>query len=134
MATLDALRLLTDALRADAALAGLVGDRVYTVLPKDKTFPLIRVVRWGGDLDTRIPGLVWLDRADFQIDAWATRQLQVYDVARCCVEALVERLPGRRPGGVVTASSVTSLATELDADFTPVLHRARIQATVTAHP
>jgi hypothetical protein len=130
----DVLRLVADALRTDPELSSLIGDRVYTVLPKDKEFPLLRVVRWGGRPDTRIPGLVWLDRADLQIDAWAVRQLQVSDVARCCVRALVERLPGRRPGGVVTDSSVTNFATELDPDFTPALHRARLSVRVTAHP
>jgi hypothetical protein len=118
----------------DADLAALVGDRVFTVLPKEKTFPLVRVVRWGGAPDRRVPGLAWLDHADLQIDAWAERQLQVTDVARCLVAALTERLPGTRPGGVVTASTVTSLATELDADYAPVLHRARLTATVTVHP
>jgi hypothetical protein len=129
----DVLRLVTDALRADSDLAVLVGDRVYTVLPKEKTFPLVRVVRWGGAPDRRVPR-AWLDHADLQIDAWADRQIQATDVARCLVSALTERLPGPRPGGVVTASTVTHLATELDADFAPVLHRARLAVTVTAHP
>lgn len=132
--TCDILRIVTDALMNDEDLSALVGGRVYTVLPKEKTFPLVRVVRWGGAPSRRVPGLAWLDHADLQLDAWSPNQLQVTDVARCLVAALVERLPGTRPGGVVTASTVTNLATELDADYAPVLHRARLTATITAHP
>ncbi|QXJ19610.1 DUF3168 domain-containing protein [Actinomadura graeca] len=128
---MDVLRLITSFLRADPAVAEILGERIYTVLPKDKTFPLCRVMRFGGAFTD---SSAWLDRADLQLDVWADRQAQVSDTARCLVEALVWRLPGSRPGGVVTDSRLTIFAADLDPEYEPVKHRARLGLSVFAHP
>lgn len=46
-------------LRDQDEVADLVGDRVYTVLPNNKTFPMVRVTRVGGSAGTRFAH--WLD-------------------------------------------------------------------------
>lgn len=130
--TVDVLRLVTDCVRTDPAVAEVLGGRVFTVLPKDKVFPLCRITRWGGTFVQPYPA--WLEQADLQIDVWADRQAQASDAARCLVETLLWRLPGSRPGGVVTAARITTIAAELDPDYEPVKHRARLGASVFAHP
>ncbi|MFC0041008.1 tail completion protein gp17 [Actinomadura rayongensis] len=127
----DTLRIVAAFLREDSEVSALLGGRVYTVLPRDKAFPLARLTRFGG---TFTDSSAWLDRAELQLDIWADRQVQVSDAARCCVQALTQRLPGSRPGGVVTASRLATHAAELDPDYEPVKHRARLAVSVFAHP
>lgn len=129
--TVDVLRLVTTFLREDPDVAALLGPRVYTVLPREKVFPLCRVTRWGG---TFTDSSVWLDQAELQLDVWADDQAQISDTARCLVEALTMRLPGSRPGGVVTASRITTIAADLDPEYEPVKHRARLGLSVHVHP
>lgn len=65
----DAELLAVNALRADGDLDVLVDGRVYTAIPANATFPLIRVIRIGG-----VPVIrQHLDVARLQVDAWAGR-------------------------------------------------------------
>ena len=128
----DTTALVTEFLRTDPEVSAVLAGRVSTVPPADKVFPLARVTRVGG-----APALgftVWLDQALYQLDIWADTVAQVADAARCCVWALDQRLPGSRPGGVVTAVRITTVATDIDPEFAPVKHRVRLGFTVTAHP
>lgn len=128
----DTTGLLVEFLRTDPDVTTFLGGRASTVPPADKVFPLARVTRVGG-----APALgftVWLDQALFQLDVWTDTPVQAADAARCLVQALTERLPGSRPGGVVTASRITTVAQDIDPEFEPVKHRARIGISVTAHP
>ncbi|WP_242883977.1 tail completion protein gp17 [Actinomadura litoris] len=129
---MDTTALVVEFLREDPDATAFLGGRASTVLPADKVFPLARVTRVGG-----APALaftVWLDQALYQLDVWADTPVQAADAARCLVQALAERLPGSRPGGVVTAVRITTVAQDIDPEFEPVKHRVRIGVTVTAHP
>jgi Protein of unknown function (DUF3168) len=128
----DTAALMVEFLCTNADVSAFLGGRVSTVLPTYKAFPLARVTRVGGA--PRFGFSVWLDQALFQLDVWADTPVQAADAARCLVQALAERLPGSRPGGVVTAVRITTVATDTDPEFQPVKHRARIGVAVTAHP
>lgn len=94
----DAELLVVQALRATAEVAALVGTRVYTALPPDPTYPVVRVTRIGG-----IPAIrQHLDVARIQVDAWGTTKKQAFTVATT-VQAALHAMVGPHAGGVVTA-------------------------------
>jgi len=54
-----------------------VGDRVYTEVPEDPTYPLVTVSRVGG-----LPAIRrYLDAAEVQIDVWGTSKAEARDIA-----------------------------------------------------
>jgi len=82
-------------LRAQSELAALVGDRVYTVLPEAKTWPLVRLVRVGGaPLATAEDSGLWADAPSFQVDVWAARKADVWKVTRTIQALLATRIKG----------------------------------------
>lgn len=99
------LRLLVDAelltvnwLRGHADVTALVATRVYTEVPAQPVYPLLRVIRIGG-----VPMIAQhLDIARVQIDAWAATKKAARDLA-ATAQAAMHELPGARPLGVVTA-------------------------------
>lgn len=100
-----AVRLLPDAelwavnaLRASADLAALTGIRVYTSIPADPTYPLVRVTRIGGVPTIR----QHLDVARLQIDAWGTTKFEARTVA-ATAQAVLHATVGAHDEGVVTA-------------------------------
>lgn len=93
----DAELLAVNALRANADLAALVGTRVYTAVPADPSFPLVRVSRIGG-----IPTIPQhLDVARLQVDAWGTTKHQARTVA-ATAQAALHAATGTHAQGVLT--------------------------------
>lgn len=99
-----ALRLLADAellavnvLRADSDLDALIDGRVYTAIPADPTFPLVRVTRIGG-----IPVIrQHLDVARLQVDVWGSSKYQAR-LAAAATQAVLHKAVGAHAEGVVT--------------------------------
>lgn len=110
-----ALRLLPDAeliavgiLRASSDLDSLINNRVYTAIPAQATYPLIRVIRIGGLPTIR----QHLDVARLQIEAWAgilddpTIATTAKGAARqvaASAQAALHAAIGSHDAGVVTA-------------------------------
>lgn len=94
----DAELLAVTALRADADLAAIVDTRVYTSIPAEPTFPLVRVVRVGGIPEIR----QHLDVARLQVDAWGATKFEARTAA-ATAQAVLHRLVGSHDEGVVTA-------------------------------
>jgi hypothetical protein len=93
----DAELLTVNALRANADLTALVGARVYTAIPAEPTFPLVRVTRIGG-----IPAISrHLDIARIQVDVWGTTKFQARTVA-ATAQAAIHAAIGARAEGVLT--------------------------------
>lgn len=95
----DVELLVATALRADGDVADLVGSRVYTEVPPNPTYPLVRVLRVSGERLT--PRHV--DIARIQVDVWANTKREgwvVLDVAL----ASADQLPGVHDEGIVTAA------------------------------
>lgn len=113
------LRLLPDAelvavewLRNTADVTALVADRVYTAVPPEPSWPLIRVLRVGG---TPVVA-THLDVARLQIDCWATDKQAAHLVART-VQAALHELPGTHPTAVVTAVEDGTMSWNPDDDY-----------------
>ena len=122
-------------LRDQDEVADLVGDRVYTVLPNNKTFPMVRVTRVGGSAGTRFAH--WLDAPLFQVDVWATTAAPAFDLTEICRAALVQRFSGTYHfagvSGVVTSVEAGGMSEGFDPDD-PGKARDRFDVVVMAHP
>lgn len=99
------LRLLPDAelltvnyLRGVSDVTALVGTRVYTEIPAQPTWPLLRITRIGGLPTIR----QHLDVARIQIDAWGTTKYQARTAA-ATAQAAIHAAVGPHTQGVVTA-------------------------------
>lgn len=128
----DSLRLVTSFLRAQPELTAVVSDRVYTVIPEAKTWPMVRVTAIGGETVHTRPW--WLEQPLFQVEAFGGPQKQARDVANLCRSLLAERVIGTHDEGVVTDVSVGGLADIPDDTFTPAKHRTLFTAELTVHP
>ncbi|HNG23415.1 MAG TPA: hypothetical protein PLC03_05575 [Microthrixaceae bacterium] len=122
-------------LRAQDEVSDLVDDRVYTILPNSKTFPLVRVRRIGGTAGTRFAH--WLDAPLFQVDAWADTAAVAFEVTETCRAALVQRFSGiyhfTGVSGVVTSVEAGGITEGFDPDE-QTKARGRFDAVVMAHP
>lgn len=129
----DAERLVIDALIADPDLAALVAGRVYGVLPNQKTFPLIRVVRWGGEMvDDGDP--FWSDAPALQIDTWADRKAEAVQVAEVARAVCAQRLKGRHPLGVVAGVGIGTSVYDPDPTWDPAKPRVRLAIDLVTRP
>lgn len=128
----DAEALVIMALLTSPELTTDLGSRIYSVVPKEKVFPLARVFRYGGDpMFDGEP--YWLDQPSLQVDTWAdsrpTAQRIGENLRRACV-----MLTGSWPQGVVVSSKVSALVNTDDATFTPVKARYRFTLMLIDHP
>lgn len=128
----DSLRLVTSFLRAQTELTAVVSDRVYTVIPAEKTWPMVRVTAFGGDTPHTRPW--WIDQPIFQLDAFGGPQKQARDLANLCRSLLAERIIGVHTEGTVTDVTVGGLADIPDDTFTPAKHRTLFTVQLTVHP
>lgn len=126
--------LLSHFLREQPEVADMVDDRVYTILPKTKTYPVVRVSRIGGTSATHVH---WLDAPLFQVDVWADTSAVAFDVAEMCRAVISQRFVGvHRYGdisGVVTSAAVGGLIEGFDPDEATKA-RDRFDVVVHAHP
>ena len=130
----DVEQLMVQALLGMSELSDF-GGRIYTVVPKRRTFPLARISRFGGDpLWEGDP--YWADHPNVQCDVWASSGGTVEaqglgETLRACV---AQRLPGSWPEGVVSSVKVTALIQTPDPTFDPPKPRYRFTATLIVHP
>lgn len=122
-------------LRDQDEVDDLVGQRVYTVLPKTKTFPLVRVSRVGGSNPT--PTVHWLDAPLFQVGVWAETAAAAFEVAETCRAVLAQRFTGvhhfAEISGVVTGVNTGALFEGFDSTD-PTKAFDRFDLVVFAHP
>jgi hypothetical protein len=130
----DVERLLSSWLRTQPELVDLVGQRVYTVLPDAKTFPLVRLVRIGGADALSVP--LVLDEPHVQFDVWGGPKAQALEVANTVRGLLSARLLGSHTEGVVQNVRFGGLVYLPDDDFQPAKPRYTFDVTVRtrAHP
>ena len=132
--TVDAERLVSAYLRADATITGLVADRVYTDLPSRATFPLIRVTLIGGAPIYSRP--LFLDEAHLQLDAYGGPKVQarlIVDTVRSLLAA--DAFNGVHAGGaVVTGVTFGQLAYVPDDLYDPPKPRYVAEASVFTRP
>lgn len=97
----DPERILSSFLREDADVQAVFADRVYTVMPRVKEYPLLIMSRWGGY--PAVPEINVLDMAEMQVDVYGDRKKQAQDAAQIVRAVLDQRLPaGNSEDGWVT--------------------------------
>lgn len=130
----DVERLLSHWLRLQIELTSLdCGQRIYTEIPTNPTFPLVRVTRFGGSPVLSRP--LYLDAALVQFDVWGGSKHTAWKIAETSRALLAARLAGDSHGeGVVTGITFGELRWLPDRDYTPARPRYLFDATVFAHP
>lgn len=120
-------------LAGQAEITALVEDRVYTAIPGDPDWPLLRIHRVGGAPPFTRP--LWVDRARIQFDAYGGTKAQARTLADTTRALLSERILGTHDDhGVVTAVNLGTLRYLPDDDFDPARPRYVGDAVVTTHP
>lgn len=106
--------------------------RVYTALPKERIFPLVRVTQL---LDTPAGSPLWAIAYEIQVDAWGGSKADAFRIANLCRALIDSRLVGEYPGrGVVNGSTPGALLDLPDEDFSPAKPRFLFTSTVHARP
>ena len=129
----DTEALVISALAAMPELAAL-GSRIYSVVPKQRTFPLARVFRFGGDpLYTGDP--YWLDNPSVQVDLWADGgMVEARALAEMLRACCAQRLAGTYSSGVISSVRVSALVQSADSTFNPPKPRYRFTAQLIVRP
>ena len=129
----DVEALVIRALMSLDELSALEG-RIYSVIPKARTFPLARIARYGGDpLFGGDP--YWLDNPSLQADLWADGgMVQAHDLAETLRACVVQRLPGLWVDGVILSARVSSLIQSADSAFNPPKPRYRFTMQLIVRP
>lgn len=134
MSLVDVEQMVSVYLRAQSEVNAYVGQRVYTALPKDKTFPLVRLTRIGGVPPLSRP--LHMDRAHLQIDVFGGSKataLDTMDAVRMELSKMVDEDPVQ-PTGVVCGVKFGPLAYLPDETFEPAKPRYTQDVTVTVRP
>lgn len=126
----DAERMVSAYLRDQADLTALVADRVYTAVPANPVFPLVRLTRTGGAPPTE---LYWIDNPMIQFDIWGGTKAQARQVAET-VRALVYRLRGVQGDTVVSMVKGGGLQYLPDDTYEPARPRYLFTVTIATHP
>lgn len=130
MVPADPERIVSAFLRAQPELVDALDDRVYTTMPKDKTYPLVVLTRWGGEPPRSGP--LSVEAADVQFDVWADRKKQAQDVAQLVRALLAQRLPaGDSTGGWVTGAASSAMRYAPDEMVDPPRPRYVFSARLT---
>lgn len=128
----DIERLYSSFLRAQPEVEALVVDRVYTVLPAEKEWPLVRVTRVAG-APVR-PRPLYLDAPLVQVEAFGGSKRLAWQIAETCRAVTAGRLVGVHADGVVTNVDWGALVDSPDVEFDPPKPRLLFTATITVHP
>ena len=131
MTIVDVEQLLATFLRAQTEVTDLVGDRVYTDLPHDRTYPLVLVQRIGGNHVVQVP--MWLDSALVQFDVYGGTHKQAFALMSVCISVIAERAIRAHPEGCVTGVTSDSIAYNPEEDFVDPQGHARPRYTTTVN-
>lgn len=119
-------------LRDQPELTDLVDDRIYTAIPKDATYPLVRVVQL---LDTPAGAPLYSVAFDMQIEAFGGSKAEAWRIASTARALIDARLLGEYSGfGVVNGSTPGALLDLPDEDFTPAKPRWLFSSTIYGRP
>lgn len=124
----DVERLVSVWLRAHAEVSG----SVVTAIPRDPSFPLVRLVRVGGAPVTQRP--LHVDRATLQIDVWGGPKQTAQDLAQTVRGAIAQLEGTAQPEGVVSAVDFGPFQYLPDQDFEPARPRYQFDVDLTVHP
>ncbi len=119
-------------LRDQPEMTDLVADRIYTAIPKDATYPLVRVVQL---LDTPAGAPLYSVAFEMQVESFGGSKAQAWRIASTARALIDARLLGDYPGfGVVNGSTPGALLDLPDEDFTPAKPRWLFSSTIYGRP
>lgn len=119
-------------LRDQPEMTDLVGERIYTAIPKDATYPLVRVVQL---LDTPAGAPLYAVAFEMQVEAFGGSKADAWRIASTARALIDARLLGDYPGfGVVNGSTPGALLDLPDEDFTPAKPRWLFSSTIYGRP
>lgn len=119
-------------LRDQPEMVELVDDRIYTAIPKDATYPLVRVVQL---LDTPAGAPLYAVAFEMQVEAFGGSKAEAWRIASTARALIDARLLGDYPGfGVVNGSTPGALLDLPDEDFTPAKPRWLFSSTIYGRP
>lgn len=116
---------------ATEPVASLVDDRIYTAIPKDATFPLVRVTRVGGSPTSR---LLWQDQALLQWDVFGGPKQTARLVAETTRAHLGDAFVAGHALGTVTAVEFGDFVWLPDESYVPAKPRYTFDTRITYHP
>jgi Protein of unknown function (DUF3168) len=132
----DVLHLVYAFLAAQPDLTALVADRIYTVLPNERRYPLLWLSQVGSSPLTSRPW--WGERTDLQLAAYGTTDRVARKVCECARSLCVCALIGDHAEGVVSWVDTLNLNALPDdalvASTGRAIPRWITTVTVTAHP
>ena len=126
-------------LRDQAELTDLVGDRIYTAIPKRKTeagqaaeYPLVRVTQL---LDTPAGAPLYAVGYEMQVEAFGGSKAEAWRIASTARALIDVRLLGDYPGfGVVNGTTPGALLDLPDEDLKPAKPRWLFSSTIYGRP
>lgn len=129
--TVDVERLASYWLRHQDPVTDLVDQRVYTEIPKEPTFPLVRLTL----LDDRpvFERPRHLTNTLLQIDVYGGPKVLARQIADTVADELTANFPGAHEGGVISAASC-SMRYLPDGSYEPAKPRYVLSVTIHSHP
>lgn len=124
---------LSEFYRDQPEIEDLIGDRVYTAIPKGAgAAPLIRVTLIGDEKVTSRP--LWIFRAQMQTEAYGGTKAQAHELARLAEGTLHARAIGVLPGAVIVGVDGGQMIDLPDEEYEPARPRFLFTSTITARP
>lgn len=119
-------------LRADTTITTLAAGNVFTVLPRQPTFPAVRLTRVGGAPPHDRP--LTHDQALVQLDAWGGTKAQAQQLVEACRTRVSDAYSHDLGAGIVVGRvSWSNLSYDPDNSYTPAKPRYRADFIVTHH-
>lgn len=107
-------------------------DRVYTDIPKNPTWPLLRITRVGGSPVTNRP--LRLDAALVQLEAFGGSKRLAHQILETSRAVIDRRIQGIHPEGVATGATFGPMSYRPDDVFSPAKPRYLCLVTIYTHP
>lgn len=128
----DTEAMVSSFLRSRSEVTTLVAQRVFGELPKEPSYPAVRITRVAGSpvTDTHLS----LDAPLLQLDVFGGTKAQARTIAATCMAVIAELPLTVVDGGYVTGVRFGSLAYQPDDAFSPPKPRYRFDVTVFARP
>jgi hypothetical protein len=119
--------------RDQPEVEALVGDRVYTAIPKGAGgAPLVRVTLIGDEKVTSRP--LWIARFVIQTEAYGGTKAQAHELARTLEGVLHARAIGVQDLAVIVGVDGGAMIDLPDEEYEPARPRFLFTSTITAHP
>lgn len=128
----DSEALLSQFLRDQDEIEALVGDRVYTVIPNEPTWPLLKLTRVAGAPVLSRP--LRIDAPTLQLDAYANTKAAAHTLMATARAVIAERIEGVHSLGVVSGAIFGSMSWLPDPSYSPARARFTGDVTLTVHP